>query len=82
MYKATRLLVVTAAATLTLGLSTAVANADPPAPGSACGPGKVITSVNTCEPLNSACTGYDGMLIGRVAADGRCVIPGLDGTSW
>lgn len=82
MYNATRSLVVTAAALLTLGSSTAIANAEPPAPGSPCGPDKVITSVNTCEPLNSPCTGYDGMVIGRVAADGRCVIPGLDGTRW
>lgn len=82
MFYATRLLVVIAAAILTLGFSTTVANADPPAPGTACGPDKVITSVNTCEPLNSSCTGYDGMVIGRVAADGRCVIPGLDGTRW
>ncbi len=57
MFNATRLLVVIAAAILTLGFSTTVANADPPAPGTACGPDKVITSVNTCEPLNSSCTG-------------------------
>lgn len=82
MFNATRLLVVAGTATLMLGFSTSFANADPPAPGSACGPDKVITSVNTCEPLNSPCTGYDGMVIGRVAADGRCVIPGLDGTRW
>ena len=63
-------------AMLTLGFSAPIANADPPAPGSACAH-KVITSINTCEPLNASCTGYDGMLIGRVAADGRCVIPGL-----
>jgi hypothetical protein len=82
MFDATRSLVFAAAAMLTLGFSTPIANADPPGPGSACGPDKVITSINTCEPLNSSCTGYDGMLIGRVAADGRCVIPGLDGTRW
>ncbi|MEX3656799.1 MULTISPECIES: hypothetical protein [Mycolicibacterium] len=82
MFDATRPFVVTAAAILALGFSTAVANADPPAPGAPCGPDKVITSVYTCEPLNSPCTGYDGMVIGRVAADGRCVIPGLDGTRW
>ncbi|MED5811153.1 hypothetical protein VST63_02170 [Mycolicibacterium sp. 050232] len=82
MFDATRLLVVAGTATLMLGFSTPFANADPPAPGSACGPDKVITSVYTCAPLNSPCTGYDGMVIGRVAADGRCVIPGLDGTRW
>ena len=82
MFELTRSLVVMSAATLAVSLSSAVAAADPPAPGSACGPDKVITSINTCEPLNSSCTGYDSMIIGRVAADGRCVIPGFDGTSW
>lgn len=82
MFDATRSLVFAAAAMLALGFTAPIANADPPAPGSACGPDKVITSINTCEPLNASCTGYDGMLIGRVAADGRCVIPGLDGTRW
>lgn len=78
----TRLVVVTSAAMLTFSFSSALAAAEPSAPGTACGAGKVITTINTCEPLNSSCTGYDGMLIGRVAADGRCVIPGLDGTTW
>jgi hypothetical protein len=75
-------LVVTSAAMLALSFGNAVAAADPPAPGTSCGAGKVITSINTCEPLNSSCTGYDSMVIGRVAANGRCVIPGLDGTSF
>jgi hypothetical protein len=78
----TRSIVATSAAVLAVSFSSAVAAAEPPAPGTACGEGKVITSIQTCEPLNSSCTGYDGMLIGRVAADGRCVIPGLDGTTW
>ncbi|WIM89092.1 hypothetical protein PT015_06405 [Candidatus Mycobacterium wuenschmannii] len=77
----TRSLVVTSAAMFAFGFCSAVAAADP-APGSSCGQDKVITSINTCEPLNSSCTGYDSMVIGRVAASGRCVIPGLDGTSW
>ncbi|WP_111510151.1 hypothetical protein [Mycobacterium kyogaense] len=82
MFNSTRLLVATSAAMLAVSFSSAVATADPPAPGTPCGAGKVVTSINTCEPLNSSCTGYDGMLIGRVAADGRCVIPGLEGTTW
>ncbi len=82
MFDSTRLLVFPSAAVLALSFGSAVAAADPPAPGTACGQDKVITSINTCEPLNASCTGYDGMLIGRVAADGRCVIPGLSGTSW
>ncbi|KAB7752856.1 hypothetical protein SAMN04488580_104105 [Mycobacterium sp. 283mftsu] len=82
MFDSTRSLVLASTAMLALGFSTAVAAADPPGPGTPCGQDKVITSINTCEPLNASCTGYDGMLIGRVAADGRCVIPGLDGTRW
>ena len=82
MFDSTRSLTVASAAILVFGFSGAVAAADPPAPGTPCGQDKVITSINTCEPLNASCTGYDGMLIGRVAADGRCVIPGLSGTSW
>ena len=78
----TRSLVATSAAMLALSFVSAVAAADPPAPGTPCGADKVTTSINTCEPLNSSCTGYDSMVIGRVAADGRCVIPGLNGTSW
>ncbi len=82
MSRTTRTLLIALPATLAVSFSGAIASADPPAPGATCGPGKVITSINTCEPLNSSCTGYDSMVIGRVAADGRCVIPGLDGTSW
>lgn len=82
MSYATRSLVVTSAAMLAFSFSSAIAAAEPAVPGTSCGAGKVITTINTCEPLNSSCTGYDGMLIGRVAADGRCVIPGLDGTTW
>ncbi len=77
-----RSLGITSAAMLAVSFSHAVAAAEPPAPGTACGAGKVVTSINTCEPINSSCTGYDSMVIGRVAADGRCVIPGLDGTTW
>ena len=82
MSYSTRSLVVTSAAMLAFSFSSAIAAAEPPAPGTPCGAGKVITSINSCEPLNSSCTGYDSMVIGRVAADGRCVIPGLDGTTW
>ncbi len=82
MFDSTRSLAAVSLTLLALSSSSAVAAADPPAPGTACGDGKVITSIGSCEPLNSSCTGYDSMVIGRVAADGRCVIPGLDGTTW
>ena len=82
IFRGSRVFVATSAALLAVSVTSAVAAADPPAPGTPCGGDKVVTSINTCESRNSSCTGYDGMLIGRVAADGRCVIPGLDGTTW
>ncbi|GAB10869.1 hypothetical protein GOARA_063_00680 [Gordonia araii NBRC 100433] len=59
----------------------ATANAAPKM-GTPCGPNKVITTIGTCAPINSSCTGYDLMLIGRVDRTGRCVIPGMNGTTW
>ncbi|MCV7191679.1 hypothetical protein [Mycolicibacterium brumae] len=85
MRNASRFFIAACAVTLALGHSAAVAGADPdppPAPGSSCGDSKVITTIGTCEPINSDCTGYDFMVIGRVAANGRCVFPGVDGTTW
>ncbi len=71
------------------GCGTGAASADPtPAPppvGSTCGkPGenKVITTIHTCAKVNSSCTGYDMMIIGRVDKWGHCVIPGMNGTTW
>ena len=61
------------------GLSVATAA---PTPGTPCGPNKVITTISMCAPINSHCTGYDLMLIGRVDRAGRCVIPGMNGTTW
>ncbi|TWS22719.1 hypothetical protein FK268_18525 [Tsukamurella sputi] len=57
----------------------------PPPVGSQCGkPGenKVITTIHTCATINSNCTGYDMMIIGRVDKWGHCVIPGVNGTTW
>jgi hypothetical protein len=68
----------TAAALLTMG--GALANAAPQK-GKPCGDNKVITSIGTCAPINSSCTGYDLMLIGRVDRSGTCVIPGMNGTT-
>ncbi|WP_256465236.1 hypothetical protein [Tsukamurella sp. PLM1] len=42
----------------------------------------MITTIRTCEKINSHCTGYDMMLIGRVDKFGHCVIPGMNGTTW
>ncbi|BBZ68667.1 hypothetical protein MINS_40960 [Mycolicibacterium insubricum] len=82
MTRLTRIFILVSGAALALSLGGAVAGADPPAPGTSCGPNQVITTINTCAEINSSCTGYDGMIVGRVDHDGRCVIPGLNGTSW
>ncbi len=80
-----RSLILASAAALALSLGGglgATASADPPEPGSACGNNMVITTIGTCETVNVSCTGYDGMIIGRVDRDGRCVFPGINGTTW
>lgn len=59
------------------------AQADPlPVPGTPCGPDMVVTDVHTCAGFNSSCSGYDMMMIGRVDRQGRCVVPGLNGTTF
>lgn len=78
----TRTLIVVSGAALALSLGGPSAGADPPGPGSPCGPNRVMTTIDTCADLNSSCTGYDGMIIGRVDRDGRCVFPGVNGTTW
>ncbi|MFW0791588.1 hypothetical protein [Gordonia sp. CPCC 205333] len=78
-----RLAAITAAtAAIITGIGGLSAANAAPAPGTSCGPNKVITTVHTCAPINSHCTGYDLMLIGRVDRAGRCVIPGMNGTTW
>ncbi|WP_186343323.1 hypothetical protein [Gordonia crocea] len=84
--RSARCLLVGAAAAATLitgigGLGAPDAAAAPKM-GTPCGPNKVITTIGTCAPINSSCTGYDMMLIGRVDRTGRCVIPGMNGTTW
>ncbi|MET9325634.1 hypothetical protein [Tsukamurella sp. NPDC003166] len=67
------------------GTASAVPTPAPPPVGSQCGkPGenKVITDIHTCATVNSSCTGYDAMIIGRVDKWGHCVIPGMNGTTW
>ncbi|HOW93225.1 MAG TPA: hypothetical protein PLF91_01875 [Mycolicibacterium fallax] len=82
MNRLARTVIIVSGATLALSLGGGVAGADPPGPGSPCGPNRVITTINTCEDINVSCTGYDGMIIGRVDRDGRCVFPGGNGTTW
>ncbi|MFT4201085.1 hypothetical protein [Gordonia sp. (in: high G+C Gram-positive bacteria)] len=70
------------AATITgIGGLGSPANAAPKM-GTPCGDNKVTTTIGTCAPINSSCTGYDSMVIGRVDRTGRCVIPGMNGTTW
>ncbi|GAA4389261.1 hypothetical protein [Tsukamurella soli] len=71
------------AATLGLTLAAGTAHAAPPPnPGTVCGPGKVVTDNHSCSGINKSCTGYDGMIIGRVDHWGHCVFPGVNGTTW
>lgn len=67
------------------GTTAAAPTPAPPPVGSQCGKAgenRVITTIRTCEKINSHCTGYDMMLIGRVDKFGHCVIPGMNGTTW
>lgn len=64
------------------GIATAAPAPPPPPVGSSCGQDKVITDIHTCEKVNSSCTGYDMMIIGRVDKWGHCVFPGMNGTTW
>lgn len=75
-----RLAATIAAAAALMTMGGALANAAPQK-GAPCGDNKVITSIGTCAPINSSCTGYDLMLIGRVDRTGTCVIPGMNGTT-
>lgn len=83
MKRTARAFAVAASAVALFGIG-GYAYGDPPPPpvGSSCGVNKVITSIHTCAEVNSHCTGYDMMLIGRVDKWGHCVIPGMNGTTW
>ena len=74
MTRLTRIFILVSGAALALSLGGAVAGADPPAPGTSCGPNQVITTINTCAEINSSCTGYDGMIVGRHSAPAQNVI--------
>jgi hypothetical protein len=66
------------AAALTVPLA---AQADPDgfdAPGTPCGTDMVINTHFDCVQLGSFCTMSDGMIIGTIGPDGRCVIPGTN----
>ena len=74
---------VTVGAAIGIAFGASAAFAEPvPAPGTPCGPDKVVTVINTCEAFNSPCSGYDMMMIGRVDHSGHCVVPGLNGTHF
>lgn len=88
MKRTTRIFAVAACAVALFGSGGAASAAPTPAPGpigSMCGKqgeNKVVTTIHTCEKINSSCTGYDMMIIGRVDKFGHCVIPGMNGTTW
>lgn len=69
----------TAAAAVGLALvAPATAQAAPNA-GDSCGPEQVINSHGQCLRIGSFCSLSDGMIIGSLGRDGRCVLPGTGG---
>jgi len=56
----------------------ASAQAAPDDPGTPCGTNMVMNTHRECVPLGSFCTLSDGMIIGTIGLDGRCVIPGTN----
>lgn len=54
------------------------AQAAPDDPGTSCGTNMVMNTHRECVPVDSFCTLSDGMIIGTIGPDGRCVIPGTD----
>ncbi|MBJ8348339.1 hypothetical protein [Antrihabitans sp. YC2-6] len=71
--------IVTFTAALGLALTPALsAYADPADPGSACGPEMVVNTHGQCLPIGSFCSFSDGMIIGTLGTDGRCVLPGTN----
>ncbi len=47
-------------------------------PGTACGDNMVMNTHGECVAVGSVCTLSDGMVIGMIARDGRCVLPGMN----
>jgi len=72
-----RLATITAALCIALA-SQVSAQAAPGDPGTPCGPNMVINTHGQCLRIGSFCTFSDGMIIGTLGPDGRCVIPGTN----
>jgi hypothetical protein len=72
------LFVVAVSAGLAAALSPVSAQADPDDPGTRCGENMVVNTHRECVPIGSFCTLSDGMIIGTIGLDGRCVIPGTN----
>jgi hypothetical protein len=66
------------ATALTATVAAEAAPGDLDAPGTPCGPNMVINTHADCVAIGSFCTLTDGMVIGTIGQDGRCVIPGTN----
>ncbi len=72
------LLVATGAAGIGAVLFPVSAQAGPDDPGTPCGDQMVVNTHQECVQIGSFCTLSDGMIIGNIGPDGRCVIPGTN----
>lgn len=59
-----------------LGAGGALAATDDP--GTPCGDNMVMNTNQECVAVGSVCTMTDGMIVGTIGVDGRCVIPGMN----
>jgi hypothetical protein len=66
-----------AASAVALGLVLS-APANAAAPGTPCGANMVVNTHGQCVQLGSFCQFSDGMVLGTIGGDGRCVIPGTN----
>ncbi|MFD0360659.1 hypothetical protein ACFQZZ_04255 [Nocardia sp. GCM10030253] len=66
------------AAALVVPLTAQAAPGDFDAPGTPCGTNMVINTRYDCVTIGSFCTLSDGMIIGTIGRDGRCVLPGTN----
>ena len=56
----------------------AQATAQAEVPGTPCGPDMVVNTHDKCVKVGEFCSFSDGMILGTIGLDGRCVIPGTN----
>jgi hypothetical protein len=68
-------------ATIVAALGMALASqatAQAEVPGTPCGTDMVVNTHDQCIKIGTFCSFSDGMIIGTLGPDGRCVIPGTN----